>query len=151
METKAESIEDYLDQLPTERKEAVLRIRETILANLPAGYEEALSYGTIGYVVPHSLYPAGYHCDPKLPLPFMSLASQKNYVALYHMGLYANPELLNWFIEEYPRHSSVRLDMGKSCIRFKKVDAIPYALIGKLAGKMSTDQWISLYESQYRK
>lgn len=110
-----------------------------------------MSYGMIGYVVPHSVYPAGYHCDPKLPLPFINLASQKNFIALYHMGLYADAELLEWFTAEYPRHSSTKLDMGKSCIRFKKPEAIPYALIGQLAKKMSTDDWIRLYESQLRK
>ena len=151
MKPEAESPQTYLDRLPPERKEAVGMLREILLSNLPVGFEETMSYGMIGYVVPHSVYPAGYHCDPKLPLPFINLASQKNFIAIYHMGLYADAELLEWFTAEYPRHSSTRLDMGKSCIRFKKPDTIPYALIGQLASKMSTDDWIRLYESQLRK
>ncbi|WP_207508578.1 DUF1801 domain-containing protein [Telluribacter humicola] len=151
MEVKADTPQDYLERLPLERKEAVQKLRQAILTNLPAGYEETISYGMIGYVVPHKVYPRGYHCDPKLPLPFISLASQKNFIALYHMGLYASPELMEWFTSEYLKHTSTKLDMGKSCIRFKKMETIPYALIGQLAQKMSTDSWISLYESQLRK
>lgn len=105
----------------------------------------------IGYVVPHSIYPVGYHCDPKLPLPFISIASQKNFIVLYHMGIYANPVLLNWFITKYPKHSSQKLDMGKSCIRFKKRNQIPFDLIAKLIQKMSVQEWITCYESQIKK
>ena len=114
--------------------------------NLPNGFEEQISYGHIGFVVPHSMYPNGYHCDPTSPLPFIGLASQKNFIALYHMGIYSDEKLLNWFIEEYPKHAKRKLDMGKSCIRFKKTDDIPYDLIGKLASKITLYQWIATYE-----
>ncbi len=126
-------------------------MRQTILKNLPKGFEEGMGYGMLGYVVPHSRYPAGYHCDPKQPLPFVSLASQKNFIALYHMGLYMMPSLLHWFQEEYSKHSKKKLDMGKSCIRFKKADDIPYDLIGELMKKVSPDEWIACYESKLKK
>lgn len=145
------SIDDYLKNLPQDRLEVINKLRSIIKANLPTGFEEAMSYGMIGYVVPHSLFPAGYHCDPKLPLPFISIASQKNFVALYHMGIYANPDLLNWFTSEYPKHVKSKLDMGKSCVRFKKMDQIPYELIGELAKKMSPQQWIDLYQASFQK
>ena len=114
-------------------------------------FQECINYGMLGYVVPFSSYPEGYHCNPKLPLPFMNLASQKNFIAIYHLGMYANKAILDWFIAEYPKHSTAKLDMGKSCIRFKKIDMIPYALIGQLAAKLSMDEWIALYESQIKK
>lgn len=145
------SIDDYLKNLPQDRLEVINKLRSIIKDNLPAGFEEAMSYGMIGYVVPHSLFPAGYHCDPKLPLPFVSIASQKNFVALYHMGIYANPDLLKWFTSEYPKHVKSKLDMGKSCVRFKKMDQIPYELIGELAKKMSPQQWIDLYQASFQK
>lgn len=151
MKIEAKSPEDYLNQLPPERKEAVDKLRNVILKNLPHGFEETMSYGMIGYVVPQSVYPDGYHCDPKLPLPFMNIASQKNFVALYHMGIYANKDLLNWFTEQYPNHCPTKLDMGKSCIRFKKVELIPYDLIGELVQKMTAEDWIAIYEKNIRK
>lgn len=144
-------LDEYLKNLPSDRLEVINKLRSIIKANLPAGFEETMSYGMIGYVVPHSLFPAGYHCDPKLPLPFISLASQKNFVALYHMGIYASPDLLNWFTSEYPKYVKSKLDMGKSCIRFKKMDQIPYDLIGELAKKMSPEQWIDLYQRNFNK
>jgi len=110
-----------------------------------------MSYGMIGYVVPHSIYPEGYHCDTKLPLPFLSIASQKNFVAVYHMGIYADPELLNWFVGEYPKYCKRKLDMGKSCIRFKKLEEFPYQLIGELCAKMSAERWIEIYESNIKR
>jgi hypothetical protein len=110
-----------------------------------------MSYGMIGYVVPHSIYPAGYHCDTKLPLPFLNLASQKSHIAVYHMGIYADPELLNWFQSAYAAEVKGKLDMGKSCIRFKKPELIPYGLFAELASKMSVQDWISLYEKNYKK
>jgi hypothetical protein len=119
MQSKALTPEHYLSELPEERKIPMLKLREVIKNNLPEGFEEAMSYGMLGFVVPHSIYPKGYHCDPKLPLPFISLASQKNFIALYHMGIYADENLLNWFLVEYPKHCKTKLDMGKSCIRFK--------------------------------
>jgi uncharacterized protein YdhG (YjbR/CyaY superfamily) len=151
MQYKANSPEDYIKQLPEERQPVIQKLRETILTNLPKGFEEVISYGMIGYVVPHSIYPAGYHCTPELPLPFMNLASQKNFVAVYHMGMYAKKELLDWFTAEFPKHSTRKLDMGKSCIRFKNIDDIPYKLLGELASKMTMDEWIGIYESQFKK
>lgn len=151
MTSKANSPEEYIAELPEDRKEAIQKLRNTILTNLPEGFREGISYGMIGYVVPHSLYPAGYHCTPELPLPFMSFASQKNFIAFYHMGIYANPELRTWFVEEFPKHSKYKLDMGKSCIRFKKPDAIPFELIGELVTKMTPQDWIVLYEENLKR
>ena len=148
MQSTATSIEAYLNEIPLERKTAFTKLRKTILENIPKGFVEQMTYGMIGYVVPHSIYPNGYHCTPELPLPFISFASQKNFIAVYHMGIYANPELLNWFVAEYPKHSTQKLDMGKSCIRFKKADQIPFELIAELAQKMSVQEWITCYESQ---
>lgn len=142
---------EYLATLPEDRQSAMLQLRETILNNLPKGFSEGMGYGMLCYAVPHSRYPAGYHCDPKQPLPFVSLASQKNFIALYHMGLYAMPPLLNWFQEEYPKHSKAKLDMGKSCIRFKKPEQIPFSLIGELMKKISPDEWIEVYEREFKK
>jgi Domain of unknown function (DU1801) len=150
MQSIAKTVSDYLNELPEERKVAFLKLRNTILNNLPKGFEEQMSYGMLGYVVPHSIYPEGYHCNPKLPLPFMNIASQKNFIALYHMGIYAIPELLEWFTSEYPKHSSQKLDIGKSCIRFKKLDQIPFDLIAELAGKMTVEDWINCYETQIK-
>ena len=151
MTSNAKTVDEYIANLDDTRKEAITNLRKTILKNLPIGYQEEISYGMVGYVVPHSLYPKGYHCDTKLPLPFMSFASQKNFIAFYHMGIYANPELLDWFVNEFPKHSKSKLDMGKSCIRFKKVNEIPLELIGELVAKMSVNEWIELYESAFRK
>ncbi len=147
MHIPAKSVEDYYDSVPDDRKEIMLELRNTISKNLPKGFAEVLNYGMPGWVIPHSIYPSGYHCDPKLPLPFFGLASQKNFIAVYHMGIYANPELLKWFTDEFPKHSKFKLDMGKSCIRFKKPDQIPVKLFGELAKKMTPKQWIDLYES----
>ncbi len=141
----------YLDQLPEARKEPMRLLRNCILENLPSGFEETMSYGMIGYVVPHSRYPPGYHCDPKLPLPFLNIASQKNYIAFYHSGLYANPEIKNWFVQAYNSQVSIKLDMGKSCVRFKKPEHIPYKLLGELCRKISVSDWILLYEKQIRR
>lgn len=126
-------------------------LREVIRKGLPLGFEEEMSYGMMGYVVPHTLYPSGYHCDPKQPLPFMGIASQKNHIAVYHMGIYANEDLLNWFKEEYPKHSKTKLDMGKSCIRFKKPEHVPLALIGELASKMTPQEWVDLYTRAFKR
>ena len=151
MQTTAKSIEAYLEEIPKDRKIAFAKLRKTIQENIPNGFVEQMSYGMIGYVVPHSIYPNGYHCEPKLPLPFIAIASQKNFIALHHMGIYAKPELLNWFVNEYPKHSKQKLDMGKSCIRFKKMDQIPFDLIAELVQKMSIDEWITCYESSFKK
>ena len=146
MQIPADSIEDYLSKVPEERNEAFKKLFETISKNLPKGFQTNLSYGMIGWSVPLETFPAGYHCSPGTPLPFINLASQKNFIALYHMGIYANDELLNWFVEEYPKHSKRKLDMGKSCIRFKKPDEIPFELIAELSKRMTPKDWISIYE-----
>ena len=151
MQYKAETIEEYINQLPEERKVVITQLRKVINQNLPKGFVEQINYNMPGYVVPHSLYPGGYHCDPKLPLPFMNIASQKNFVALYHSGIYASPEILEWFTTEYPKHCKRKLDMGKSCVRFKKMDDIPYELIGELVRKMTPEQWIEMYESNVKR
>lgn len=151
MQYKAESPEDYIKQLPPERQEAVTKLRNTVLKNLPKGFEEQISYGMLGFVVPHSLYPDGYHCDPKLPLPFINIASQKNFIALYHLGVYAKKELLDWFVGEYPKHVKTKLDMGKSCVRFKKMETIPYELVAELCAKMTVTEWIDVYGNAIKK
>ena len=147
MKLDANNVQEYLDKVPEERQMAFNMLRQTIIDNLPSGFAEDFSYGYIGFNVPHSLYPAGYHCTPEKPLPFTGIASQKNFIGLYHMGIYANPELLEWFISEYPKHCKHKLDMGKSCIRLKKMDEIPYELIGELMQRMTVDEWIDLYEA----
>ena len=147
MKLDANNVQEYLDKVPEERKMAFNKLRQTIIDNLPSGFAEDFSYGYIGFNVPHSLYPAGYHCTPEKPLPFTGIASQKNFIGLYHMGIYANPELLEWFVSEYPKHCKHKLDMGKSCIRLKKMNEIPYELIGELMQRMTVDEWIDLYEA----
>lgn len=147
MQSTAPNPLEYLAELPADRKSALKKLRNVILESLPDGFEERMGGGMLNYVVPHTIFPAGYHCDPKQPLPFLGLASQKNFIALYHMGIYAKPELLEWFVSEFPKHSKTKLDMGKSCIRFKKMDQIPYELIGALARKMTVEEWINLYET----
>ena len=151
MTSTALTPEAYMAELPPGRVEAMQQLRDTLKSNLPAGFKEGVGYGMLCYSVPHSRYPAGYHCNPEQPLPFISVASQKNFIALYHMGIYADPELLAWFTAEYPKHSKTKLDMGKSCIRFKKPEAIPFALIAELAGKMTPDQWIERYEAAFKR
>ena len=151
MQYKAATPDDYIAQIPEERKEVITKLRKIIKENLPKGFEEQMNYGMIGYVVPHSIYPNGYHCDTKLPLPFMNIASQKNFIAVYHMGIYANDDLMEWFVAEYPKHVSTKLNMGKSCIRFKNVKKIPYDLIGELVQKMTVEDWISLYEKNIKR
>lgn len=147
MQSNATTPEQYIDRLPSDRKEAIEQLRKSILENLPKGFEETMNYGMIGYVIPHSTYPNGYHCDPKMPLPFLNIASQKNFIAVYHMGLYANGDLNDWFVSEYSKRCGMKPDMGKSCIRLKKTDKIPYGLFGELVAKMSADEWIATYEA----
>lgn len=151
MQYEATSPEDYISQVPEERQAALKKLRKTIKKNLPNNFEEGMIYKMIGYYVPHSIYPDGYHCDPKIPLPFMSFASQKNSVNLYHSGIYANKELHDWFVNEYPKHCTRKLDMGKSCVRFKNMDDIPYELIGELTKKMSCEEWLDIYETALKK
>ncbi len=150
MKIEADSPEEYIQKVPEERKEPIKQLRSVVKENLPEGFEEVMIYNMIGYVVPHSLYPDGYHVTPELPLPFINIASQKNHIAVYHSGIYADAELMNWFKAEYPKHVKTKLDMGKSCIRFRNPDHIPYELIGELAGKMTPQEWIELYEKNIK-
>ena len=150
MQIKANNPTEYIAQIPEERIPFFEKLRTTILENIPDGFEEQMSYGMIGYVVPKSIYPNGYHCDTNLPLPFINIASQKNFIALYHMGIYANPSLLDWFVTEYPKHCKRKLDMGKSCIRFKKPEEIPFKLIAELMQKLTVKEWTKLYEKNIK-
>lgn len=151
MKSEAKSVEEYLAQVPDERTESVKKLYEIITENLPAGFQNNISYGMIGWSIPLETYPPGYHCTPNTPLPFINLASQKNFIALYHMGIYTNPDLLHWFVAEYPKYSKRKLDMGKSCIRFKKPEDIPFQLIAELCQKITPQNWIALYEKEFKK
>lgn len=151
MQYKADSPEDYISQLPEDRKGPMTKLHNLIKKHMPEGLESGMGYGMPAYFVPKSVYPAGYHCKPFPPLPFISLASQKNFIAFYHMGMYAKRELYDWFVAEYPKHSKYKLDMGKSCVRFKKIDDIPYDLIEQLLSKMSVEEWIEIYENALKK
>ena len=151
MTSKATNPEEYIAQLPEERKAPITKLDALIKKHMPKGLEAGMSYGMLGYYVPKSIYPDGYHCKPFPPLPFINLASQKNFIALYHSGMYAKKELYDWFVEEYPKHCKYKLDMGKSCVRFKKMEDIPYDLIEQLLGKMSVDEWIEIYEKVIKK
>ena len=146
MQSKAATVNEYIEELPEDRKAAIKKLRTVIKKNLPKGFQEGMGYGMAGYSVPHSKYPAGYHCDPKQPLPFMGFASQKNFIAVYSMAIYSSPLLLKWFTEAHAKASPKKLDMGKSCIRYKKTEDIPYELIGELASKITPDKWIAVYE-----
>jgi len=151
MKIEAESPQEYLEKVPEVRTQPMASLRTAIRNNLPEGFQETMSYGMIGYVIPHSLYPDGYHCDPSLPLPFMNLASQKNYIALYHSGIYANKEMYKWFRDEFKKRTGKKPDMGKSCIRLKNLDTIPYELIGELSSKITPQEWIATYEKNVKK
>ncbi|AZA62498.1 DUF1801 domain-containing protein [Chryseobacterium indoltheticum] len=151
MQIPSISVEDYISQIPEERQEVFKKMFDTVNDNLPQGFKQGVSYGMIGWNVPLETFPAGYHCIPGSALPFMNMASQKNFIALYHMGMYAKPELLDWFVAEFPKHSKRKLDMGKSCIRFKKMDEIPFELIAELSKKMTVDEWINIYENNLKK
>jgi hypothetical protein len=151
MKAVGNTVDEILLPVEAERAEAFNKLHNTIVKNLPKGFEAGISYGGLGYIVPHSIYPSGYHCKPVEPLPFAGIASQKNSINFYHMGIYSDPGLLEWFVAEYPKHSKQKLDMGKSCIRFKKMEEIPFELIGELMKKMSVKQWVDLYESKLKK
>ncbi|MDA7558555.1 DUF1801 domain-containing protein [Flavobacteriaceae bacterium] len=151
MQLKWSSPNDYINQIPEDRRQVMMKLRKVIQDNLPKGFEEGMNYNMIGYYIPHSLYPDGYHCNPELPLPFINIASKKNFIAVYHMGMYAKKEILEWFSHEYPKHCKYKLDIGKSCIRFKKIHDIPFKLIGQLMNKMTAQEWIEIYESVYKK
>ncbi|MBP6590689.1 MAG: DUF1801 domain-containing protein [Chitinophagaceae bacterium] len=151
MQSKATTVEAYIAELPEDRQKMINEFRKVIKKNMPKGFQECMNYGMIGWVVPHSKYPGGYHCNPKDPLPFMGLASQKNSVNFYHMGIYGDPKLLKWFTDEHAKASSKKLDMGKSCVRYKKAEDIPLKLIGELAAKISVDDWIARYEKMLKR
>ena len=151
MRSEASTVTEYLSSLPEDRLVPMEKLYKAIKRNLPKGFSEGMGYGMMGWTVPHSMYPAGYHCDPAQALPFMGIASQKNFIAVYHMGVYSDPDLLKWFTDEYPKHSKRKLDMGKSCIRFKNMNDIPYDLIGELASKMTPKEWIATYEKVLKK
>lgn len=151
MKAEGTTVNEILTNLPEDRIEPFNKLHDVIVENLPKGFEAAISYGGLGYVVPHTIYPAGYHCKPIEPLPFAGIASQKKSINFYHMGMYTNPALLDWFVKEYPQHAKQKLDMGKSCIRFNKIDDIPYKLIGELMQKMSVNDWINIYEKELKK
>jgi hypothetical protein len=151
MQSKATTPDQYLAELAGDRRIAMEKLRNIALKNLPKGFKEVMSYGMLGYVVPHEIYPNGYHCTPELPLPFFNIASQKNSINIYHMVLYGNKEMHDWFVAEYPKHCKSKLDMGKSCVRFKKLDDIPYDLIGELLTKITVEDWIELYEKMLKK
>lgn len=151
MKIAASTVQEYLQNIPEERKPYFNRLRDVIVENLPEGFEETLQYGMIGYVVPLATYPDGYHCKPSEPLPFAHIASQKNFIALYHSGIYASKDILDWFVAEYPKHCTRKLDMGKSCVRFKKIEEIPYELIAELMQKIFVQDWIDIYEKNVKK
>ena len=146
MQSSAATPDEYIAELPDDRKEAISAIRKAINDNIDPGFKERMLYGGICWVVPHELYPLGYHCDPKLPLTFMGLGSQKNYISLGATCLYSEVDELEWFRREWPKHSKKKLDMGKSCIRFKRLDDVPLDLIGQLASRTTPQQWIEIYE-----
>ncbi len=146
MQLTTKTVDEYIQKIPENQREPLVKLREEIRKNIPSGFSEEMSYGMIGYVVPHSLYPKGYHTNPKLPLPFINVAAQKNFIAVYHMGLYSTPGLLQWFLNEYQKISGRKPDMGKGCIRFKNYSQIPFLLIGELSSKMEVSQWITQYE-----
>lgn len=151
MRSEAKHPNEYFENLPEERREVMKALRKEILNNLPKGFAEHMAYGMPCYVVPHSIYPKGYHCDPKQALPFMSLASQKNHMAFYHMGLYADEKLYKWFQEAYEKETGRKPDLGKSCLRFKRPEQIPVKLIGQLVARMPVKDWIALYEKNLRR
>ncbi|WP_310993842.1 DUF1801 domain-containing protein [Aequorivita marina] len=151
MQTKDITPDQYIAAVPEDRKIVMQKLRETIKKNIPEGFEETMQYGMISYVVPHSIYPDGYHCKPTTPLPFLSISAMKNHIGFYHMGIYSNPDLLHWFTNEYPKHAKGKLDMGKSCIRFKNMKNIPFELLGNLTAKVSVDEWIAQYESELKR
>ncbi len=151
MQSSATTVEQYLVELPADRQKAMNELRKVINKNLPKGFKEGMGYGMMGWSVPHSIYPAGYHCNPKEPLPFIGLASQKNSINLYHMGVYADPKLLKWFLDAHAKASAKKLDMGKSCVRYKKSEDIPYKLIGELASKITVNEWIAFYEKAIKR
>ncbi len=150
MTITAKNVAEYIEQIPDNQKELFLSILNIIRKNIPQGFEECINYKMPSWVVPHSLYGSGYHCDPKLPLPFLAVGIQKNSVNLYHMGIYADTELYNWFINEYDNLDLKKLDIGKSCMRFKKIEEFPKNLVGDLIQKTNPTDWINIYEKAFK-
>ena len=146
-----DSVKDYINLLESDRKKTITQLINVIEQNIPKGFEKVMNYGMPSFVIPHSIYPKGYHVTPDLPLPFIGIASQKKHIGFYHMGLYADSKLLDWFISEYPKYCKLKLDMGKSCIRFKNISEIPYELIGILSSKMTVKDWIDIYEKNIKR
>lgn len=139
-------IQAYLEDLPDDQKKTVSALRKTINKNLPKGFKESIGMGMIIWSVPHSSYPAGYHCDPSKPLMLMGLSATKGGISLHHLGLYGSTPLLEWFRSEWPKYSTKKLDMGKACIRFKKAEDVPLGLIRELATKLTPQAWVEQYE-----
>jgi uncharacterized protein YdhG (YjbR/CyaY superfamily) len=149
MKIEANTVSEYLEKIEHSRKDAFVKLRDVIVQNIPEEFVECISYGMVGYVVPHSIYPNGYHCTPDLPLPFMHIACQKNYIALYSSTINMDKEVRGWFIDEYAKCMPSKIDIGKSCVRFKK--DIPYTLISELVAKVSVAEFIKVYESSFKK
>ncbi|MBX2962286.1 MAG: DUF1801 domain-containing protein [Cyclobacteriaceae bacterium] len=147
MQSKAKTVTEYMESLPDDRKKIITAMRKAVKKNLPKGFKETMQYGMISYVVPRSLYPAGYHANPNDELPFISIASQKNHIALYHMMVYQG-DLHDWFVKEWKKATDKKLDMGKSCIRFRNANDVPLALIGKLSSKITPAMWIKVYSGE---
>jgi hypothetical protein len=150
MQSKAATVAEYLGELPADRREALMAVREVILKNLDEKFEEGMTYGMIGYYVPHSVYPPGYHCDPKMPLPFAGLASQKNHMSVYLMCVYGESGPLQEFQESWAK-TGKKLDMGKSCIRFKKVSDLALDVIAQTIKPITAEKWIAYYEKAFKK
>jgi len=147
----AKTVDEYIDMVPKERKEVLNRLRDIFSSELPQGFQESIQYHMMAYTIPHDIYPKGYHVNSSEPLPFISIASQKNHIAIYHLGLYMNQDLLDWFVNEYLHRTNHKLDMGKSCIRFKNLEKIPYDLLKELAGKMTVEDYIKIYEESIKR
>jgi len=150
MRSTATSSSEYFASLPADRREALEAVRDVIRANLDPGFEEGMSYGMIGWCVPHSIFPAGYHCNPRQPLPYASIASQKNYMAIYLMSLYGMPALESWFRAAWAK-TGKKLDMGKCCIRFKKLEDLPLAVIGEAIRRVPVRAYVENYEAALAK
>ena len=144
-------IDQYIDRVESKWKDSFITLKEVMDQHIPSGFELEMQYDMPSYVVPLATYPDGYHCKKDTPLPFISIAAQKKHIAVYHMGIYADPELLTWFQEEYPNHMDTKLNMGKSCIRFTNPSKIPFQLIGELVSKLTVEDWIEMYVGELTK
>jgi len=150
MAKQPRSVKEYLDGLPEDRRKALAKVRAAIRKGLPKGYREGIQYGMIGWSVPHALYPAGYHCDPKQPVPFAGLASQKNHMSVYLMCVYGDEEHRRWFETEWKK-TGKKLDMGKSCVRFKKAEDLPLELLTEAVARVPVDKFLAHYEASIPK